>query len=29
MAYVVQRGKRFTAYYRVGGKRLSAGTWDS
>ena len=29
MAYVVQRGKRFTAYYRVDGKRLSAGTWDS
>jgi len=29
MAYVVQRGKRFTAYYRVNGKRLSAGTWDS
>jgi len=29
MAYVVQRGKRFTAYYRLNGKRLSAGTWDS
>ena len=29
MAYVVQRGKRFTAYYRLEGKRLSAGTWDS
>ena len=29
MAYVVQRGKRFTAYYRIEGKRLSAGTWDS
>jgi integrase len=29
MAYVIQRGKRFTAYYRRDGKRLSAGTWDS
>ena len=29
MAYVVKRGDRFTGYYRKGGKRLSAGTWDS
>jgi integrase len=27
--YVVQRGTRFTGYYRKGGKRLSAGTWAS
>ena len=27
--YVVKRGDRFTGYYRKGGKRLSAGTWDS
>ena len=27
MAYVVERNGRFTGYYRVGGKRLSAGTW--
>jgi len=25
--YVVQRGKRFTGYYRRGGRRLSAGSW--
>lgn len=29
MAYVVKRGTRFTGYYRMGGKRLSAGTWGS
>lgn len=27
MAYVVQRGKRYTGYYRRNGRRLSAGTW--
>ena len=27
MAYVVKRNGRFTGYYRIGGKRLSAGTW--
>lgn len=27
MAYVVERRGRFTGYYRVGDKRLSAGTW--
>jgi len=29
MAYVVKRNSRFTGYYRRGGKRLSAGTWDT
>ena len=29
MAYVVQRGDRFTSYYRHAGKRCSAGTYDS
>ena len=29
MAYVVQRNKRFTGYYRKGNKRLSAGTWNT
>lgn len=29
MAYVVQRGSRFTGYYRRGNRRLSAGTWGS
>ena len=27
--YVVQRGSRFTGYYRHKGKRLSAGTYDT
>jgi integrase len=27
--YIVERNGRFTGYYRKGGKRLSAGTWDS
>lgn len=27
MAYVVERNGRWTGYCRVGGKRLSAGTW--
>ena len=29
LAYVVKRGKRFTGYYRIGSKRLSAGTYDT
>ena len=29
MAYVVNRRGRWTGYYRVGDKRLSAGTWDT
>jgi integrase len=29
MAYVVQRGARFTGYYRRKGRRLSAGTYES
>lgn len=29
MAYVVQRGQRFTGYYRKGGRRVSAGTWNT
>jgi hypothetical protein len=27
--YTVERNGRFTGYYRKGGKRLSAGTWDT
>jgi len=27
MAYVVKRNNRFTGYYRLGNRRLSAGTW--
>ena len=27
--YAVQRGKRWTGYYRLNGKRLSAGTYDT
>lgn len=27
--YVVERNGRWTGYYRQGGKRLSAGTWDT
>ena len=27
--YVVQRGNRYTGYYRHRGKRLSAGTYDT
>ena len=27
--YVVQRGSRFTGYYRLNGKRRSAGTYDT
>lgn len=29
MAYVLQRGARFTGYYRRNGRRLSAGTFES
>lgn len=29
MAYVIQRGARFTGYYRRNGKRVSAGTFAS
>lgn len=29
MAYVVQRGAKFTGYYRRNGRRLSAGTYES
>ena len=27
MAYVIKRNGRFTGYYRLGNRRLSAGTW--
>lgn len=27
--YTVERNGRYTGYYRKGGKRLSAGTWDT
>ena len=29
MAYVVERNKRFTAYYRIDGKAKSVGTFNS
>ena len=29
MGYIVERNGRFTAYYRIGSRRLSAGTWQS
>jgi integrase len=29
LAYVVKRGKRYAGYYRVGSKRLSAGSYDT